>query len=80
MRTVLRFLFAVSAVLTLLTAGCALRATTDFGPGDEPHRQSVGSGVGPFHNLLNSDGHRDADDGVPRSSDAEALDDDDRPR
>ena len=36
-------------------AGCALRATTDFGPGDDPSHQSVGAGVGPFHNLLNSD-------------------------
>ena len=79
MRVVLRCcLFAAgSLLLTLLTNGCALRATTDFGPGDEPHRQSVGSGVGPFPNLLNTDGHHDnADDAaVPRSGDDEALSD-----
>ena len=75
MRVVLRCCgFAISILLSLLTNGCALRATTDFGPGDEPHHQSVGSGVGPFPNLFNSDKHND-DDGVPKSSDAEALDD-----
>ena len=76
MRPVLRFLFAVGSLLTLLIAGCALRATTDFGPGDEPHRQSVGSGVGPFRNLFDSDArHREDAAAVPQTSDAEALDD-----
>ena len=48
-----RFLLALGCGLAL--TGCALHATTDFGPGDEPTHQSVGAGAGPFHDLLSSD-------------------------
>ena len=77
MRLLLGCSFLAGILSILLTTGCALRATTDFGPGDEPHRQSVTSGVGPFPNLLDSGGHPDhADDAaVPQSSDDEALSD-----
>lgn len=44
--------------LIVAVGGCALRATTDFGPGDEPHHQSVGAGAGPFPNLFRSDSQR----------------------
>ena len=46
----------LTAACLLGTNGCALRATTDFGPGDEPHHQFIGAGVGPFPNALSSDG------------------------
>ena len=52
------YLPLLAAGLVLAVSGCALRATTDFGPGEEPHHQSVGAGAGPFPNLLGSDGHR----------------------
>ncbi len=60
------FVLAVGGLMLCLGAtGCALRATTDFGPGDEPAHRSVGAGAGPFHDLLSSDrrnlGGSDAD-------------------
>ena len=55
-----RLLLAGSLIFAV--SGCALRATTDFGPGDEPHRQSVGAGGSPFPNLLHSDSQRSGTD------------------
>ena len=57
MRPVLRCFLVLTLIapLALLTGGCALSATTDFGPGDEPHRRSVFSGVGPFAKVFSSD-------------------------
>ena len=63
---VCRLLLAGSLIFAV--GGCALRATTDFGPGDEPHRQSVGAGAGPFHDLFRSDNRRGDTDEVGSSS------------
>ena len=77
MRLVPRCGLTVGLLLTLLTGGCALRATTDFGPGDEPHRRSAGAGVGPFPDVFNSDARPQPGDeaAIPKSGDEEALDD-----
>ena len=60
-------LLLLSVGLSFAVGGCALRATTDFGPGDEPHRQSAGAGAGPFPSLFRSGSQR-GDTGVMGSS------------
>ncbi len=54
-RPILLALPAGCFALCLGATGCALRASTDFGPGDETAHQSVSAGAGPFHNLLGAD-------------------------
>ena len=49
-------LFIGGVTLCVGATGCALRASTDFGPGgDEPAHRSVSAGAGPFRDLFGTD-------------------------
>jgi hypothetical protein len=44
-------LLAVAAAAMFACAGCALRATTDFGPQSESARQSINAGMDGHHGV-----------------------------